>query len=233
MIVGSMDTFIDFGERAAIMGFTQGCNFNCWFCSNSKLKVRAYEDETEQFLAKIQKGLELYEGVVITGGEPCVWGHQLIELLRLIKQEFELPVKLDTNGSYYEILNKILDEKLVHTVALEIKADVYNFERMSETIGREYTLDDCNNIIKSANRLKRHDVYTIFRTTLIPTLNEVEFVQIIRFLIPGWNDETCEYQLHRYDAMVSEQPFAEGSPNIENYEQILRAYKVNFQLKNF
>ncbi len=59
------------------------------------------------------------EGVCITGGEP---------LLTLNKDFFKRNkklgylIKIDTNGSFPELLKEIIDEKLVDFVAMDIKS---------------------------------------------------------------------------------------------------------------
>ena len=67
-------TASDFPGRLAAIVFTQGCNFHCPFCHNSSLLPMDAdsligEDTVFGFL---QKRKSLLDGVVITGGEPCL-----------------------------------------------------------------------------------------------------------------------------------------------------------------
>ncbi|MFN3346577.1 MAG: radical SAM protein, partial [Candidatus Bipolaricaulaceae bacterium] len=70
------------------------------------------------------------DGVVLTGGEPLV-GADLREFVREIKKLGFL-VKLDTNGTVPEGLERLLQEGLVDYVALDLKAP---FPRYAEYTG--------------------------------------------------------------------------------------------------
>ncbi|TDA64035.1 MAG: radical SAM protein [Clostridia bacterium] len=63
---------------------------------------------------------ELLDGVVISGGEPTLQPG-LAEFLARIKKEIGLDVKLDTNGSFPEVVEALLRRGLVDTVAVDYK----------------------------------------------------------------------------------------------------------------
>lgn len=75
------------------------------------------QPEVERFLSSLDPSI--YDGVVVSGGEPLTH-HELPELLGLIKQH-GLKVRLDTNGSFPDVLRSLLDAGLVDEVAVDYK----------------------------------------------------------------------------------------------------------------
>lgn len=96
-------SYIEYPGEIATVLFTAGCNFRCPYCHNPELvenpgifpKVR--EEEVLQYLEE-RKGL--IDAVCVTGGEPLLWGEELLSfLIKVKKQGFK--IKVDTNGSRY------------------------------------------------------------------------------------------------------------------------------------
>ena len=73
----------------------------------------------EEFFSFLKKRMGILDGVCVTGGEPLLQPDILPFLSRI--REFGLLVKLDTNGSRPEVLQKILDAHLVDYVAMDLK----------------------------------------------------------------------------------------------------------------
>lgn len=162
------ESSIDYRKKFGPVIFTAGCNFNCGFCHNAGLNHVSKEELLNE--DKLIKDLELktksgwYNGVCITGGEPTLHA-RLPELIKKLKN-LGLSVKLDTNGSNPEVLKKLLDEKLVDYVAMDIKGpkELYN-EITNVKVNTE-------NIEKSIRILSSLDKNAYeFRTT-IPILSK-------------------------------------------------------------
>ncbi|EMS78363.1 MULTISPECIES: anaerobic ribonucleoside-triphosphate reductase activating protein [Desulfotignum] len=123
------NSLIDFPGTISCVVFTMGCNFICPYCHNPELAAGPANgtgrlDTTDIFsFLTARKGL--VDGVVITGGEPCLQKN-LMDFIQQIKQ-MGLAVKLDTNGSRPAVLSRLLDRSLVDYVAMDIKtgADKY------------------------------------------------------------------------------------------------------------
>ncbi len=123
------NSLIDFPGTISCVVFTMGCNFICPYCHNPELAAGPANgtgrlDTTDIFsFLTARKGL--VDGVVITGGEPCLQ-KDLMDFIQQIKQ-MGLAVKLDTNGSRPAVLSRLLDRSLVDYVAMDIKtgADKY------------------------------------------------------------------------------------------------------------
>ena len=115
-------TLLDFPGKVACTVFTGGCNFRCPFCHNASLIENLASDERlseENFFAFLDKRRGLTDGVCITGGEPLLQ-KDIIPFIERIKSMGFL-VKLDTNGSYPEVLEALISRSLVDYVAMDIK----------------------------------------------------------------------------------------------------------------
>ena len=185
MIIGGLQktTLIDYPGQVAATVFLCGCNFRCPFCYSSelvlpekiKLQPQIQEKELFDFLKK-RKGL--LEGIVICGGEPTI-NPDLPDFIKEIKDLGYL-VKLDTNGSNPEMLRKLIDEKLIDYVAMDIKAPK---EKYNLAIGVKVNIND---IEKSVKMLKEEKVDYEFRMTVVPTLHSKEdIIEIVKWIEPA------------------------------------------------
>lgn len=118
-------SLIDFPGRISSVIFTAGCNFFCSYCHNSQLIP--LDDLSEgDYLSenKLYKFLEsrkkLIDGVTITGGEPTLQP-DLKKFIQQISNNYDLEIKLDTNGSRPILLKELLEEELIDYLALDLK----------------------------------------------------------------------------------------------------------------
>ena len=175
-------TLLDYPGRVACTVFTGGCNFRCPFCHNASLAVRAGEVDTipeEEVFELLRKRRGVLDGVCITGGEPLMHGEALEDFIRRVK-ELGFAVKLDTNGSYPERLEDLLEKGLVDKVAMDIKNST---ERYGETAGIENF--DISPILRSIEILKNSRVDYEFRTTVVDELHSTQDIENIGKLISG------------------------------------------------
>ncbi len=186
MIIGGLEklTLLDYPDHLAAIIFTQGCNFRCHFCYNPLLVLpqigKDVKNKEEKGLAPIsQEDLFLFlserfgrlEGVVITGGEPTLHP-DLPSFIRKIKKIGYL-VKLDSNGTNPEMLDKLIKEKLIDYIAMDIKAP---FSRYQEVVGVPV---EYNNLRKSVKIIMSSSLPYEFRTTVVPSLlSEDDFVKM-------------------------------------------------------
>lgn len=129
--------------------------------------IKISEEKVFNFLKERQG---LLEGCVICGGEPTVH-NDLPDFIAGIKK-LGYSVKLDTNGSNPEMLEYLIDDKLVDYVAMDIKSsqDKYLFY----TGGRA----SAEVVKKSVNLLKENKVPFEFRTTIAPGLTVKDILEI-------------------------------------------------------
>lgn len=125
------------------------------------------EDYFFDFLNE-KKGM--LEGCVICGGEPTIHGEALVDFIRKIKKESFL-VKLDTNGTNPEVIKRLIDEKLIDYVAMDIKAPLVK-EKYEFACG--VTGFDIEKIKESISIIKNSGIEYEFRTTVVPRIHTAE-----------------------------------------------------------
>lgn len=174
-------TLLDFPEKTACTLFTAGCNFRCPFCHNAGLVTHI--DNTNFFtedyvLDYLKKRKGILDGVCITGGEPLM--HK--ELPNFIKKVKELDylVKLDTNGSFPEQLQVLIDSGLIDYVAMDVKNCREKYV-ITADCGEELLA----NVERSVEILKRGAIPYEFRTTVVKEYHEAEDIKKIAEWIRG------------------------------------------------
>ena len=174
-------TLLDFPGKVACTVFTGGCNFRCPFCHNALLvtdlsnESLISSDEILRFLSK-RKGL--LDGIAITGGEPLLH-KDLLPFLRDVRS-LGFQIKLDTNGSFPELLSQIIDEHLADYIAMDVKN---RKERYGETIG--FPNFDLAPIEASMAALKLSSIDYEFRTTIVDEFHTVEDIRELANWITG------------------------------------------------
>lgn len=170
MIIGGFQkmTMLDFPGKIACTVFTYGCNFRCPFCHNASLVIDEAETVSEkEIMDYLEKRKKMLDGVCITGGEPMLQ-KGLFDFMKKVK-DLGLLVKLDTNGSFPELLKKAIDDGLVDYVAMDIKAPK---EKYGEVIGVPGF--DISPIEKSVEILKNSGIDYEFRTTVVKELHSLD-----------------------------------------------------------
>ena len=117
------------------------------------------------------------DGVVISGGEPLIHP-EIVDFCRKLKQKGFL-VKIYTNGSRPEILKRLIDERLIDKVSMDIKA---SFEKYNEVAGVEV---DKFTILKSIEFIMNSGINYSFNTTAIPGIVDKEEIDKISKTIKG------------------------------------------------
>jgi len=172
-------TLIDYPGHVACVLYTIGCNFRCPYCHNPELVDETVErtfDENE-ILTFLDQRKGLLDGVVITGGEPTLHD-DLLDFIGMVKAKGFM-VKLDSNGTRPEMLQKAITEKLVDYIAMDIKSPL---ERYSQTVARPV---DCRAIRQSIKLLMTSPVDYEFRTTVIKSFLSPEDIEQIGREIKG------------------------------------------------
>ena len=119
----------------------------------------------------------ILEGLVITGGEPTIQP----DLLFFIKKVRNIgyKIKLDTNGSFPDIIEKLISENVLDYIAMDIKAPLNKYDCLS---GIEV---ETRNILRSINIISKAEINSEFRTTFVPELLTDIDIEKIRSLVPA------------------------------------------------
>jgi pyruvate formate lyase activating enzyme len=179
MIIGGLQKFslIDYpGEVCAII-FTVGCNFRCPYCHNPELVIGSAKIISADYVFDFLKSrVGKLSAVSITGGEPTLHSDLIdfVEKIRLIGYK---KIKLDTNGTNPHMLKKLIDDKLISYVAMDIKAP---FEKYRSTVNIECDLEK---IKESIELIKNSGIEYEFRTTAVEgLLEEKDIISIANYI---------------------------------------------------
>lgn len=128
-------TLLDFPGKTAATVFTPGCTMRCPFCHNADLVFDATASgpddvSVDEFFAFLGKRHGLLDGVCVTGGEPLLQPG-LADFCARVK-DAGFAVKLDTNGSFPDKLQELVEAGVVDYVAMDVKNAP---GRYAETVG--------------------------------------------------------------------------------------------------
>ena len=159
-------SLLDYEDKVAVVLFAHACNFRCPFCHNGDSVLNAQTaldfNEILEFL-KTRKGL--VDAVVFSGGEPTL--EEDLEVKIKAVKSLGFLIKLDTNGTNPELLEKLLDEGLLDYVAMDIKNSPFLY---NETSG--VTNINLENIKRSISLIINKAPDYEFRTTLVKEFHE-------------------------------------------------------------
>lgn len=156
-------TALDYPGVVSAIVFTQGCNFHCPYCHNPHLRGDRPGGpalDSGDVLAFLAKRAGLLDGLVISGGEPCLQP-ELEAFCREVKGLGYL-IKLDSNGSRPGVLGRLVGEGLVDYVAMDCKSPPGGY---ASFFCREPGIE--KNIRASARLLRSSGIAHEFRTTCV------------------------------------------------------------------
>ena len=161
-------SFVDYPGRISSVFFFYGCNLRCPWCHNRQLITGAEEDHisVEDGLAHLHKRRQVLGGVVLSGGEPCPYP-DLPDIIKEIKKT-ALPVKLDTNGMFPQLLEKIFsnEESCPDYIALDLKIAPERYKSL--LVEGEGTLDPASLLCQSAQLIRQAGISHEYRTLALP-----------------------------------------------------------------
>lgn len=179
----------DYPGRVAAVVFTQGCNFRCPYCHNRTLwPLHAHPRDLippAELLEKLRRRRGQLDAIVLSGGEPTLQPDLADFLCELRALGFGL--KLDTNGSRPQVLERLLRLRLLDFVAMDVKAPPRKYETLA---GVKVNLDA---IAASMRMIVEAGVAHEFRTTVPPGLLDAADLQDIRAMLPpgsNWRLQT-------------------------------------------
>lgn len=174
-------TLLDFPGTVACTVFTGGCNLKCPFCHNALLVTRLNESEPideELIISFLNNRVGILDGVCITGGEPLM-NPQILDFIEKIKF-LGFKVKLDTNGFYPDLLERIIDSNLIDYIAMDIKnsPSLYSMTTGVDNLNIDFAL-------KSVSLIMSHNIDYEFRTTVVKNFHTKDSISEASQLIKG------------------------------------------------
>ncbi|HEY4617558.1 MAG TPA: anaerobic ribonucleoside-triphosphate reductase activating protein [Flavobacterium sp.] len=167
-------TLLDYPDKSACILWFAGCNMRCLYCYNPEIVLGKGTISYQKAITFLQSRQNLLDAVVFSGGE-CLLHKDIIALIYEVNKMGFL-VKVDTNGSKPEVIQKLIEKGLIDYVALDFKAMPSTFENITQS-----------NLFlpfeKSLHLLLNSDISFEVRTTVHSDLiNEKELELMIDYL---------------------------------------------------
>ena len=171
------ESTIDFEGHISVLLFTRGCNFRCRYCHNNELLEFGGPNLTyEKLDAVLERAKQNWaDAACITGGEPCAHAN-LPETAAFIKSK-KLALKLDTNGSFPQILKEAAP--YCDYIAMDYKMPAKKYTQIA---GTHVNIDSLH---ESIEFLKSSGVQYELRTTIVPTIHTEEDMRAICHELSG------------------------------------------------
>ncbi|SHH48083.1 anaerobic ribonucleoside-triphosphate reductase activating protein [Thermosipho atlanticus] len=171
-------SFVDYPKKISAVVYTAGCNFRCKWCHNWRIAYsKKFELVSEEkILEKLSYLKKRLSAVCITGGEPTI--HiDLPAFVYKVKQMGYL-IKLDTNGTNPQMIEMLLNQKLLDYVAVDIKASSKNYPKLTGISVNYWQF-----VSKTIDVLKGSKVEYEFRMTYVPGLSTTEDIKFFENLL--------------------------------------------------
>lgn len=161
---------VDWPKKVVSVVFFKKCQLRCPWCHNPDL---IEDDKKRVVISDVVKSIvenrKLIDGVVLTGGEPTLQKNAITSLCYELQNK-QLNVMLGTNGIEYNVIDKLVKEKLIQRIAIDFKApldDLSLFQKITNTKDASFF----DNFKKTLKLSKSWDLEIEYRTTIIPGLN--------------------------------------------------------------
>ena len=171
-------SLIDYPGKICAILFTQGCDFRCPYCHNPELVDPDQYLECipeEEIFSFLERRRGILDAVSITGGEPTIQP-DLVEFIERIK-DIDYLIKIDTNGSHPEILEKLINQKLVDYIAMDVKAPLERYRKITKSNVNP------DSVKRSIEMIMDSGIEYEFRTTVVKSLLKIDDLQKIGRLI--------------------------------------------------
>jgi pyruvate formate lyase activating enzyme len=162
-------SLIEFPGKISSVVFIGGCNLRCPFCYNPdlvlpELVAKLSDIPDDEVIEKLKERKGFIDGVSFTGGEPLL-APRLLSFLKRIKEELNLQVKIDTNGTLPDKLKTALP--FIDYISIDIKSSPKKYPVATGNKTEFKEVEESIEIIKSTENYE-------FRTTMVPGIVDKE-----------------------------------------------------------
>jgi len=185
-------SFQDFPNYTSCIIWFAGCNFRCPYCHNPEfITGNIKRIDERQIFEFLKSRIGLLDGVVLSGGECCLF-NDLYEFVKKVKAMGFL-TKIDTNGTNFELIKRMVDDGIIDFIALDYKAPKNKFKMVSGT-------ELFDSFAKTLDYLIEKNIDMEVRTTVHTSLlNEDDVNSIIEDLAHRKYSKTYHIQNFRND----------------------------------
>lgn len=184
-------TLQDYPNHTACIIWFVGCNMRCKFCHNVEFLEQNSNFLTQEYVFSfLKKRVGLFDGVVLSGGE-CTICDGFVDFVKQIKQ-LGFKVKIDTNGLNFNVIQELVNNKLVDFIALDFKAPLEKFTNVTQINEKQYynfekTLQF---LVKSNNN---NNIDLEIRTTIHTNLLQENDINVIIDILDDLNYSQIYY----------------------------------------
>jgi len=180
---------VDYIGKLCAVVYLCGCPFRCGWCQNKELVLERNCSivDIEDIINFLNENFVI-DAVCVTGGEPLMQKN-VIELLRRMRNETELLIKIDTNLYFPDRLKTAL--KFLDFVSVDVKSPLDR--RYDKLVGINCNID---RIQESLEILKKWKMPKEARTTIVPNLVDSNDIRDIAKIVR--NVEFDYYTLQQF-----------------------------------
>ena len=226
-------TMVDYPGKIACVVFTMGCNFRCHFCHNPECvlpeRMQLFQNDLipeEAFFNFLRARKWLLDGVSICGWEPTL-RPDLYDFAKKIKEMWFL-VKLDTNGRDYKIVERMIQDKILDYVAVDLKHSLHCYE---DAIGIAQPAEFYHSYQKLLQVLLESKIDFEYRTTVAKGLHTADDIENMAVYIRG----AKHYYLQNYIGGNTLDPDFWGTPfnddELEEFKKIAEQYVQHCEIR--
>jgi pyruvate formate lyase activating enzyme len=160
----------DYPGKVAAVIYLCGCPYRCPWCQNPELleEEGICRTASVDYIVSALKEDYLIGAACVTGGEPLMQ-QSTLELLKEIKKETDLSLKLDTNGYYPDMLKLALP--YVDLLSIDIKAPLGEGYGVAAGLGDRY-VEAVSRIKRSLAVIREWGGDAEARTTVVPGITD-------------------------------------------------------------
>jgi pyruvate-formate lyase-activating enzyme len=158
-------------EQSLLLHGMQGCNFNCFGCFNKNIHNETEFLIEDEVLSIVKKNGYFFENIILSGGEITLYGLELINFIKNLKEVYSGKIIIYTNGSNPHIIYDLIN--LVDGFYIDIKYNIFNHIDEFEILGIKF---DKKTILESLKYLRN----TLGRNILVHCLRN-QFLYFVSF----------------------------------------------------
>ena len=170
------NSLIEWEGKISCVIFLPLCNLRCRYCHAAHLlnPVHLESVPLDQVRDCMRRHKGWLDGAVLTGGEPTLHGEELLDLIRDIRAT-GLQVMVETNGTRPEWVRRLISEKWIDAVSMDVKAP-FDAESYRAVTGRPVEIADLRSSIEC---IIGSGIPHEFRITVVPGLVGPQEVELI------------------------------------------------------
>ena len=182
-------SMLDFPGRVSTVLFVGNCNWKCAFCHNAEMFRLPDLDFENYILPELLRRKSMVDTVVVSGGEPSVYGDKAIAVIKQLSQ-LGFTVGLHTNGSKPSFIENAIP--FLSFIGMDIKTSPDRYQDLVLTDGTKIDA-----IVESLDLIVQSKRMYEFRTTMYPGFVTPEDAIDVSNMLAGFKASKLVLQQYR------------------------------------